>query len=389
MVVAAPLPEQRDSWVGKTVMVKKAGLKISYAEGAQNVVPHPQMDYRVLAEQSGRLKVKTQYGIEGWFDKTEAVLLDEAAALFSEALRSNPKDVDIYNRRARARQLKGELDLAIEDFTEAIRLSPAAGYYSNRAGVWLAKKDYDKALADYDEALKRSPKTAAFLNNRGNVWNARKEYDKAIADYDEALRLNPKSVITHANRARSWNGKKDYDKAIADCTEALRLDPHYLPAYGQRGDAWSAKKDYDQAIADYGKVLRLDPKNVAAYVNRGKAWSAKKDYERAHADFNDALVFEPTNAGAYNVRAWLWATCPDPKFRDGRRALESAKKAVELSPKDAGFLDTLAAAHAETGNFEEAIRCQERALQSGELRDDTQARLRLEMYRKKQAYRDE
>jgi tetratricopeptide (TPR) repeat protein len=425
IVLAAPLREPENSWAGKIVMVKKTGVRITYADekGGQRLVVPAQMDFRVLADQQGRIQVRSQLGLEGWFDKTDLVLLEDAAAWYSEALRHNPKDAATYHLRARARHLQGALDLAIEDFAEAIRLAPSAALYNNRANVWLAKKDFDKAVADYDHALKLSPRSSAFFNNRGNVWSAKKDYDRAIADYDQAIRLSPKAAPAYANRALAWNRKKEYDKALADCDECIRLDPFFLSAYSHRGTAWSAKNEHDKAIADFSKVLRLDPKNVLAYRNRGKAWVAKKDHDRAIADFSQAIAFDAKNvlarddrgrayyekkdyenamadyneairldpklAAAYSNRAWLWATCPDAKFRDGQRALESARKAVDLFPKNAGFLDTLAAAYAETGNFEEAVRCQERALESPQLTNDTAARLRLELYRKKQPYRQE
>jgi serine/threonine-protein kinase len=66
---------------------------------------------------------------------------------------------------------------------------------------------------------------------------------------------------------------------------------------------------------------------------------------------------------AYNYRAWLWATCPEPEFRDGKKAVESATKACELSKwKERNDLDTLAASYAETGDFDQAVKWEEKAI---------------------------
>ena len=167
-----------------------------------------------------------------------------------------------------------ELDTAIADYNEAIRLNPgSAGVaHQGRGRAWRDKKEYDKAIADCNEAIRLDPGHARAYYTRGVVWSDKKEYDKAIADYNEAIRLDPGYERAYNGRGNAWRAKKDYDKAIADYNEAIRLDPEYAYAYNGRGKTWSAKKDYDKAIADYNEAIRLDPGYVRAYCNRGAAF---------------------------------------------------------------------------------------------------------------------
>jgi cytochrome c-type biogenesis protein CcmH/NrfG len=60
--------------------------------------------------------------------------------------------------------------------------------------------------------------------------------------------------------------------------------------------------------------------------------------------------------------AWLLATCPVDEIRDGARAVELARQVVEASPGDPWALDTLAAAYAESGDFESALRTAQNGL---------------------------
>jgi tetratricopeptide (TPR) repeat protein len=123
------------------------------------------------------------------------------------------------------------------------------------------------------------------------------------------------------------------------------------------------KGQYDNAISDYTKVIETDPKNADAYVLRGDTYYKQGRYDKAISDLTQATEVDPGFAEAYNVRAWLLATCPDAASRDGAKAVKLAKKALNLS-RNATFLDTLAAAYAEAGQFGEAIMIELEAIQT-------------------------
>lgn len=366
ILLAVPVPKRNlpeSAWVGKTILIRTSGTTMDPADlPDERTPPMPGngvaltgIQYRVYAERPNHILVKTREGVSGWVRKTDAVLLDEAVAAFSQRLAANPNDMDALSRRASAWRLKGELDAALRDASEAIRLNPHP----------------------------------ALFNNRALIWSAKKNFDQAIADYSQAISLNPNYALAYANRAFMWFGKKDFDKAIEDASHAIRIDPRQIGAYRTRGVAWHAKKDYDKAIEEFAQVLRLDPRSAQAFTDRGRSWSAKKNYPQALADFNEAVRLEPTNVtSACALALWL-SSCPEPKFRDGQRALELAKNAQQQERNDSTALEALAAAHAELGQFDDAVRWQERALLDPQRKTDDDARRRLERYRNKQPYRQE
>jgi tetratricopeptide (TPR) repeat protein len=315
--------------------------------------------------------------------------LDKAIADCNEAMRLDPKNARAYYNRGNAWLKKGEDDKAISDFNAAIRLDPHPKmlYYVLRAEAWWTKREYDKAMSDLDVAIRLDPTYAAAYVGRAYVWRSRGDYAKAIDDCNEATRLDPQFAPAYTGRAAVWSAQGDYNKMIADSTEAVRLDPKFALAYAGRGYAWYFKGEYDKAISDYTEAIRFHPRYALAYTSRGHAREAKAEYGQALSDYGEAVRIHPTDAASWGARAWLEATCPDAKYRDGKTAVEDATKASQLTAgKQVRILETLAAAHAEAGDFPSAVMWQEQALELAPEKMKRSVRFRLDLYNSHRPY---
>lgn len=300
---------------------------------------------------------------------------------------------------------------AIGYFTRQIETSPSAKNYERRAQIWRLKRELDLALADMNEAIRLDPNVPRLLGERGLMLHNRQAYDKAIADFTAAIRLEPRNGAHYHNRARSWREKKEFDKALADFDAAIQLrnpsektrvladtdlggaDSSQMInslslTYFVRGYTWAAKGDFDKALADYDEAIRRDPKHEKPRLFRRALWSHLGSWSNIVADCEASLAADPQDANALAALARLRATCPVEKFRDGRDAVAHASKACELRRwKNADFLDTLAAACAESGDFNQAIVWEQKAigLAGASVIGDFEARLRL--YRMHRPYR--
>ena len=183
----------------------------------------------------------------------------------------------------------------------------------------------------------------------------------------------------------------DLEHLVADHTTAIALDPNDAIAYSNRGVAYKNKGQYDRAIKDYTEVIRLKPDDAWAYKNRGNVYLRKADHDAAMRDYKQAIALKPDHARIHNGIAWELATTPDPGARNGAEAVRLAKKAVSLQDRVALYHDTLAAAYAEAGRFEDAVAEQYRAITMLHVAGKNEAiahfQSRLDLYRQRRPYR--
>lgn len=148
--------------------------------------------------------------------------------------------------------------------------------------------------------------------------------------------------------------KGEYDKAIKLLTVVLSQFPWHRDALRGRRMAWYKKGNFDRAAEDDSMRIKINPYNAYLYYSRGQVRQASKDCPSAIEDFTKAIEIDATISNFYRRKAWVLATCIDGKWRNGKEALQLIEKAeqIKVSPYN---LNALAAAYAETGDFQKAI----------------------------------
>src|SRR5437667_10979008 len=147
---------------------------------------------------------------------------------------------------------------------------------------------------------------------------------------------------------------------------ALRIDPKLWPALYVRAQIFRKEGKYELAIQDCNEALRQYPGCVEASLLRASVKVRLGKYAEALKELNYLISLHPrpvTLARALSDRAWFQATCPDASFRNGQQAVKDARAACSIVAwKDEDMIDTLAAAYAETGDFDSAVRYASQAL---------------------------
>ena len=141
---------------------------------------------------------------------------------------------------------------------------------------------------------------------------------------------------------------------------ALQTKPGHLPALFMLGKTLWDVGERDEAILVFGQLAGADPANPESHRQLAKAEAAASRPRDAVASFERGVARAPS-ADLHSDFAWLLATHADPAVRDGRRAVELAEKAIAAG-QTAARIVVIAAAWAEAGEFERAIREVETAI---------------------------
>ncbi len=247
------------------------------------------------------------------------------------------------------------------------------------------KKEVNKAIQDYNKAIQLDPDCLEAYFLRGQAYERKGEYDKAIQNLNKVIELKPESWVTHCVRGRIYMKRKEYDKAIQDYS--------WMKDYKKRGWAYLKKGEYDKSIQDLNKAIQLDPNCHGVYYFRGLAYVYKGVYDKAIQDLNKTIQYYPKEASAYTVIALILATCSESKYRDGTKAVELTEKALSLGGENWYSVSILAASYAEAGQFDNAVRMQEKAIklaknEDSEYKNIVEAEEQLRSYKQRKPWRE-
>ncbi|MGD0813634.1 MAG: tetratricopeptide repeat protein [Verrucomicrobiota bacterium] len=152
-------------------------------------------------------------------------------------------------------------------------------------------------------------------------------------------------------------------EAISHYLKVVQIKPDHAEARNNLGGVYFRQGRVDEAISEYQKAVQIEPDYEVAHYNLATALLQEGRTAEAVSHYQRALQIEPANASIKNSLAWLLATYSEASLRDGKRAVELASQANELSGgENPAILRTLAAALAETGRYGEAVETAQRAL---------------------------
>ncbi len=378
---------------------------------------------------------------------------DQAIADLDQAIRLAPQVGELFSTRGDAYRQKGGLDRALADYTRAIALSPNYfPAFLRRGNLFLQRNQADAALGDFNEAVRIEPENPEALQDRGNAYLAKHDVASALANFEALLRLVPEkklllrdglkqriaalkdtiasdlrekgvrsfqagrfeeairfddealayapgavtasTVLT--NRANAHRLLGQTEKAFLDYDEAIRLNPDATLAHFNRATTALGQGKIEEALRGFEEVLRQRPTYAPALLDRAQILVKRGQLQKANADFEAALEHLEEVNPSQRLRtieqvARIRATSPFAILRNGLEAVELASAlCLRTQRKNSKSLDTLAAAYAETGLFDQAIDAEKQALELNDMPAGVRQEMtqRLELYRRHQPLRE-
>jgi len=283
---------------------------------------------------------------------------EEALAAYREALALRPDDGETHSAIGFCLGSLKRVDEAIAEYETALLHPPVFAKTRYEYGVALAEQGrLEAALQQQRLAIEMAPHFAKLHAEAGRLEAELGRLDESLAAYQQAVELAPEAADYRGRYAQVLMRRGNSAEALAQFEELTRLTPDDPRAFGGLGLACRAAGRMADAIAAMRKSAELDPQSPKSWQGLGQVLMDAGRHKEAIEAFEAGLRAESGHAACNLLLAMLLAAAPEDELRDGPRALriaESLRRATR--GRDPRVLDTLAAALAEAGDFEQASR---------------------------------
>jgi tetratricopeptide (TPR) repeat protein len=251
------------------------------------------------------------------------------------------------NNRATIYENQEKLDLALEEYTKAIEISPKVPvYYSNRARIYQKQEKYELALADYTQAIQIDSKNGFWYYSRGefleNVMN--KPFD-ALVNYSLAISLDSMEMSYWWQRGQLFSEKlSNQVMAIQDYDQILKIQPNDINSLNWRTIFYHRNNEISKAIEGYKKIInlgdsikKLENKESDygwANINLAEIYQSENKTKEALMLYNEALEYNSDDVEYYYWRAWF-LTIYMSRYDE---AISDFSSAIKLEPKNPNWL---------------------------------------------------
>ncbi len=301
------------------------------------------------------LGIPTYFQAERWHD-------DES--LFRHAIVVNPRSLLALNNLGLEYVDQKRFDDAEVLFHRAMEVDPQAPLaYYHLGNLRLRERRQDEAREWYNKAIRVDADFAKAHMALADLFMQQGQYDQSRQFFREALRVSPRDARALYNLGclELRTGRLD---AAANCFhEVIRLEPDFAPAHNNLGNALNRQGNTSEAMQHFAQAVRLAPSDPEAQNNLALLLARQRRYGEAIQHHRRALALRPNWLPAMMGLAWVLVTADDARWRDGREGLELARQtALIAGQENLTSLDVLAAAYAETGQFDDALHIARRGL---------------------------
>lgn len=305
-----------------------------------------------------------------WVSKNLAMALSrqgkhaEAIDYYRRAIDRRPDDGITLTDFATSLAELGRTEEAFAAFLTALELQPVFPRTHLNYGVALARAGrFDEAIAQAQKAVALQPGDVSALLTLARIQSVAGRPADGVATLEAALRQREDDtglrlgLVDFLVEARRFADARRHVEAL------LARAPRHPQLLARLGEVLIREGQFDAAAEKLRAALDSEPRFGPARHLLSSVYITQKKYAEAAEVLRPMTAGDAPNVSAANDMAWLLATAPDDRVRNGAEALRLAEAANRgMSQKNPRVLDTLAAAQAEAGRFDDAIRTVDEAI---------------------------
>jgi tetratricopeptide (TPR) repeat protein len=211
--------------------------------------------------------------------------------------------------------------------------------------------------------------------------------------WTHTLACTTDNAVAEQNLGQAVYDQGRLNEALAHYQKTVQINPNQPFVHLLLGVIFLETGRVDDSLAHLKTALEINPNDGDAHYNLGNTFLQMGRAEQAIAEYSRALEIDTYDVEARNNLAWVLATCPDALLRNGVKAVEIAERADSLTRSQSPVIGaTLAAAYAEAGRFDDAVRTSQHAValalnERQSARADA-IRAQLQFYQWGRAFRD-
>lgn len=318
---------------------------------------------RSLEELQEVVRLAPGYG-SGWMSLPQAYLLlgdfEGAEKASAEAVRRLPDTTDMWTTRAAVLARLGRGEEALACASKAIALEPTCHFgWLARGGYLMEMRRFQEAEPDLRKATELHPYSPRAFDALGVTLAMLRRPVEALAAARWAVDLDPDVSVFQSNLGVHLRALNKLDEAEKAFRAALKGTPDYLPALRTLAIMLRLQKRYPESEEFYRRAIAADPASESLVAGLGAVFDETNRPDLCEPLYRDFLKLRPDSAMILNNLAWnLFSR--DVKLDE---ALNLAKRAVELTPRDAGNADTLGNIECRLGKLDDAENSLKKAIE--------------------------
>ncbi|MDY7003539.1 MAG: tetratricopeptide repeat protein [Cyanobacteriota bacterium] len=266
--------------------------------------------------------------------------LHEAEIICDKIIEIQSDFYPAYNTLGKVLQVMGKLDLAKENYQQAISIDPnLIEAYTNLGDLYSQQKQWSLAITSYNQALHLNKNQAEIYQKLGEALLQLEKWNEAVVTYRKFIELNPYFPWSYQKLGEALLQLKEWDEAIIAYRKFIELNPYFPWSYQKLGEALLQLKKWDEAIIAYRKFIELNPDFPWSYHKLGTALMQLSKYSEAVTVYRQAIEIDSNiDVTYYNLGNAL------VKLERYSKAVLAYRKATKINPNSSLYYNQLATA---------------------------------------------